>query len=272
MKDLKNKYNRDGFVIVENFLSAEEVQQILKQFDRLIFQKLNQKKLRVTPDLFENLKIQFSENLDDYLASLRSFSRIEALNRILNNEKVYEYARQIGIEFPTVPTSPVVHLISDSLKIPGGYFGQGVHQDWTSMQGSLNSLGVWIALTDVSENCFPVEVIPKSHLGGIAEGEVKADYFEINPKCYREEDFVPVKMKKGTAMFFSSFLIHRTGLNNMKGFRVGVSYRFDDGAEETFVKRGYPTVYKRTVERKLLETGFPKNEQVLEQFMEKENT
>ena len=54
----------------------------------------------------------------------------------------------------------------------------------------------------------------------------------------------------GDVVFMSNFMIHRSG---QKGFaenvRIACSTRFDNGTENTFVDRCYPSAYTRNVIR-----------------------
>jgi hypothetical protein len=61
----------------------------------------------------------------------------------------------------------------------------------------------------------------------------------------------------------SVFTIHRSSLQGKLGnCRLAVSTRFDNGDEPTFVDRGYPTAYVRSVARDQYYPGFPSQQQV----------
>jgi ectoine hydroxylase-related dioxygenase (phytanoyl-CoA dioxygenase family) len=117
------------------------------------------------------------------------------------------------------------------------------HQDFPSVQGSLDGVVVWFPLVDVDRDNFPLEIIPRSHKLGllptINHGEAT---WEVKPGSYNEADFLPIEAKAGDVLFMSVFMIHRSSLEGKPGsFRLAMSTRFDNGDEPTFVDLCVPT-------------------------------
>ena len=50
-------------------------------------------------------------------------------------------------------------------------------------------------------------------------------------------------MEQGDVIFFSSFLIHRSGTNETEHIRWSTHFRYNDLDEKSFVERGYPHAY-----------------------------
>jgi ectoine hydroxylase-related dioxygenase (phytanoyl-CoA dioxygenase family) len=148
--------------------------------------------------------------------------------------------------------------MSESLKVPNGYFGLGAHQDWPSMQGSLDSLIVWAPLVDIDKDLYPLELVPGSHKNGLIKSEVKENYSEIEDGLYTTSDFIPVEVQKGDVIFMSSFTVHRSSIIGHKNkIRLACSLRYENMQEDTYVDRGFPTAYQRSVQRNSLLKGFP---------------
>jgi hypothetical protein len=187
---------------------------------------------------------KFSDGIENYTSYLKILAKDIVFQMLFLAEEQILY--ELGIKCPSICDQPVIHVMSPDLKIPNGYYGTAAHQDWPSVQGSLDMVTVWIALTDAGVGNFPLEVIPGSHLGGLREGKVNGSVLEI--EC-DDKDFVPIKCKAGDVVFMSGFLIHRTGAGT--GFRVAVSQRFDNAAEPTFIERGYPCAQRRVVDREI---------------------
>lgn len=216
---LREDYNRDGYVKVEN---------------------------AVNPHIMLagacELKSMFDADVSKYIGYLiASAKHIEA-------QRVFLDTRLLGniIAVPIIISQPVLHVMSPALCIPDGYYGTAAHQDWPSTQGSLDCVTVWIALTDAGIGNFPLEVIPGSHKRGLLEGKMNGSVLEVD---YDEKEFVPIECKAGDVIFLSGFTVHRTGAGT--GFRVAVSQRFDNAAEPTFIERGYPCAQKRIVDREV---------------------
>jgi ectoine hydroxylase-related dioxygenase (phytanoyl-CoA dioxygenase family) len=146
----------------------------------------------------------------------------------------------------------VVHIISSRLKIPDGYFGLGTHQDFHSGQGSLDGLVLWVPLVNVDRNMFPVEVIPGSHKKGpLPQVELETGWI-LQPEYYNESDFIPVECEVGDIVILNNFIVHRSSPKGDDRLRLAFSTRFDNGTENTYIERCYPTGYKRIVHRKQL--------------------
>ena len=112
------------------------------------------------------------------------------------------------------------------------------------------------------EDFFPIEVIPGSHRQGLCPGRQLEHYYEVDPSCYGEQDFVRVAAQRGDALLFSTFLVHRSGQEGTDGVRLAISARYENAAEPTFVDRVYPFAQTRVVQRELIVKDFPRREQV----------
>lgn len=183
---------------------------------------------------------------EGYISYLSMLAKTVAMQQFFTSYGIQYNLVQIGISSPVIVSQPVLHIMSPSLRIPDGYYGTVSHQDWASVQGGLDMVTVWIALTDAGIGNFPLEVIPGSHLGGLREGKINSSVLEI--EC-DEKEFLPLECRAGDVVFLSGFIIHRTGHGT--GFRVAVSQRFDNASEPTFIERGYPCAQKRIIDREI---------------------
>jgi hypothetical protein len=219
---------------------------------------------------FELMKLLYDTDLNAYKATAAVLSKLLPVHRLLIDDSITgtmdrdKGIRALGMSFTTVvPTGPVVHVVSKELMIPGGYFGQEPHQDWPSMQGSLDSIVVWVPLCDIDKGLFPLQVIPGSHKGGMLPGGITEHQRGINPAEYSEEDFVSVELEKGDIVFMSSWTIHRTSLMGREGdVRIACSLRYENLNDPTFIERDYPSAYTRAVSRELITPNFPTKKQI----------
>jgi ectoine hydroxylase-related dioxygenase (phytanoyl-CoA dioxygenase family) len=142
----------------------------------------------------------------------------------------------------------VVHIQADCLRIPNGYFGLAAHQDFPSVQGSLDGFVVWIPLVDIDKERYPLEVIPESHKEGVLPSIENSDsILEINPGIYNESDFISVECEIGDVVFMSNFTVHRSSQHGNDKLRLACSTRYDNANEKTFIDRCYPSGYQRSV-------------------------
>lgn len=268
LSETRVEFNRNGYVIIEDFFDNSQLQSILSSFNQLVCQQLHILSFPKQNSLQKNLQLLFQRDQARYLNTIKAFSRVASLHQAFNSEKFYKLLQLMHIQCPTVPTGPVVHLMSDQLRLPGGYFGQGPHQDWSSMYSSLNAMTFWVALTDADNTNYPLEVIPGSHIDGLISGQPTEHYYELDISKYNNSLFKTVPVKAKSAVVFSPFLIHKTGLDSVSGFRLATSYRVDDSAEVYHAEHAYYTAYIRSVNRSVNSEQLPTVELIKKQYTE----
>lgn len=192
-----------------------------------------------------------------YASTLSQCAKTASLQQLFLHDRIMGVIKRLGIASPCIPSPPVLNVIANNLRVPGGYFGTAAHQDWPSVQGSLDEVTVWVSFTSTKGN-FPLEIIPRSHLKGLLPGKVNGSVLEVKA---HESEFVAVECDPGDVIFMSGFLVHRTGKGG-DDLRVAASMRYDNASEENFIKRKYPCAQKRNVDRALITPSFPTPQQV----------
>lgn len=265
----REAYNRDGFYIARGLLPEAAVKGCMDELRAVVRAQLARLNLPqaqgdTNADWLADCKALFAKDMQAYLASLRVGNNLLSLHDLLRHPNIERVVRALGVRLPCLNTGPMINILSNDLRVPGGYFGQGVHQDFSSTQASLNGVTVWVALSDVGEDFFPLEVIPRSHMAGLLPGKVmeKEHYYAVDPASWREEEFVRLSVKSGDVVFFTMFTVHRSGIHGHEGVRLAASVRYEDALEPTYIARGYPNAYKRVVEREILHPGFPTPEEL----------
>ena len=135
------------------------------------------------------------------------------------------------------------------------------------MQGSLNSMVVWVALCDIDISLGALEVIPNSHKQGLQTFEMVDSFGLVSEEILDGQKFVPVEVKKGDVLFFSSFLIHQSGNNSTEnGIRWSCHFRYNDMNETQFIERGYPHPYVYYPNPEVITKNYPDIETVKNYF------
>lgn len=221
---LREDYNRDGYVVVSDpygpFIPLEYGEKEFKEI--------------------------FDEGMNSYISFLSAHAKSSVIQKRFLADDIKYDLKSLGLINTFIIGQPVLNVMSPALRIPDGYYGTAAHQDWSSTQGSLDCVTVWIALTDAGIGNFPLEVIPGSHRSGLLDGEMNGSVLEVDAD---EKEFIPIECKAGDVVFLSGFTVHRTGAGT--GLRVAVSQRFDNAAEPTFIERGYPCAQKRVIDREI---------------------
>jgi ectoine hydroxylase-related dioxygenase (phytanoyl-CoA dioxygenase family) len=269
MTDYVDYYKENGFCVVPQLLDPNEAKAVLDDIHELFYLQLSRFKdvgEKNNNNLYSDMQELLETDTNAYLGAARRASKLLSLHNYMTNAKLAAVTKDLGIELPSLATEQIVHINSDKLVIPGGYYGFASHQDWTSMQGSIDSMVVWAPLVKITEENFPLQVIPGSHKLGLLEADIVSNLVEVKKELYNEDDYISAIVNPGDVAFMSSWTIHRTGIKDCKGLRIACSTRFENAAEKTFVERGYPSAYSRNIERELITPDFPSKDQVLNVF------
>jgi hypothetical protein len=209
----------------------------------------------------------FERDLAAFTNSGKQAQHLISLHRLSLDPRITSALGELGLSFPNISTRPLLYFNHPRLAKKEVYWRLGLHQDWRSMQGSLDSCVVWVALTGIDRELGALEILPGSHRIGLAAAEMVDGYGLIAQSPVDEGALVPVEVEPGDALFFSSFLLHRSGTNVTDAIRWSCHFRYNNLAESTFVSRGFPHPYLYQPQRELITEGFPTREQVEETFV-----
>jgi ectoine hydroxylase-related dioxygenase (phytanoyl-CoA dioxygenase family) len=265
--DLQATFRRDGYVVIPGLYSPRWRERVLGDIVltfRLRAQALGLDLPEVTDqaafsDLLAGL---FRRDIPSYMAAAKLTQHLVSVHQMGTAPELMDAVAALGLQLPAISTRPVIHYMADRLKIPGGYHKTPPHQDWRSVQGSLDGITVWAPLFDVGLGDYPLEVVPRSHLSGLMDSTLELSNFKVLAGQFGEGDFRPLEMKAGDAVLFSGFLLHRTGERGGEDVRVALSFRFNNAAEPTFVERNYPNPYLYRPDPAIVTPGFPSREEL----------
>jgi len=267
-------YKENGYLEVENIFDAELIDETLRHFNLSFVQQLERRDLAVqsgtTLDaLHQNMATLLTADVKLYLATLRMCSKLYGVYRLMTEERLRGAVEDLGVATPLFQTTPVLHLMSRKLVIPGGYQGFDVHQDWTSVQGSLDTITTWIPFMDIDPDLFTMEVMPGSHLNGLVSGVQEENIFRVDEKHYSDKDFEPVRVRKGGVCLMSNFTVHRSSRKGDDRMRISVSGRYENASEASFVEREYPFTQLKSLHRGFITENFPSQQLVQDVFQAK---
>ncbi len=270
-------YRDQGFAVVPSVLDKSLLNRVASEM-QFVFALQLQRHGAVTPvwagpdSLTQTMGALLALNVGEYLAAVRHCAKLVSLQKLVASDCLVDIAAEVGMAAPALSTSPVLHVMSDVLRIPNGYFGVGPHQDFPSVQGSLDAMTMWLSLFDVPTDGFPVQFLPGSHKRGLWPSRVTEHSVEVLPKLFKDEDFVSVSVAEGDLLIFNGFTVHRSAIDaNRSGLRVAASIRYDNTQESTFVSRLYPSAYRRTIIREALFPGFPTESQIRDALQNGDN-
>src|SRR4051812_17745904 len=262
-------YDANGYVHLRAFFDKEVVERVRKDARAVFVSQMRHRGLLPVRDVsekeFEAALYQFfREDTEGFINSGKTCQHLVSLHRLALGDHLIEKLRDFGIERPNVCTRPVMFFNSPHLAKSESYYKAPPHQDWRSMQGSLNAMVVWVPLIDITKDLGALEIVPGSHLAGLLDS-VEDDWYRT-VKGTTDDQYVPVEVEAGDALFFSAFLLHRSGDNTTDSIRWSCHFRYNDLDEQTFIERKYPNPYTYKPEQELLTKEFPTQLQLRQLF------
>jgi hypothetical protein len=246
---VEGAYRRDGFTIAAGAIPAAALDAVATDIHG-IFARAAQTVGLAVPNssgheaLSRLLHSLFARDSAAYLACARQTQYLASVHRVGLSPPIAGLLDQLGIAVPTQSTRPVIHFMADGLRFEGGYHKSPAHQDWRSVQGSLDGLTLWLPLYDVGSGDFPLEVVPGSQRQGLLDSVDDAFGHRLADAAVPPDaDFRALPMRRGDVAAFSGFLVHRTGTVGGDRVRIALSYRFNNAAEASYISRLYPNPY-----------------------------
>jgi phytanoyl-CoA hydroxylase len=263
-------YREQGYLLCRDFFPADEVEAIYEEAKAIFAAQMRRLGLigagEVDDEAFTQGMFRFFE------ADLAAFSNcgkqaqhLISLHRMSLDQRIVEALNALGLDFPNISTRPILYFNHPRLAKKEVYWRLSLHQDWRSMQGSLDSVVVWMPLIDIGRDLGALEILPGSHKRGLLSADLMDGYGHITQEAAAQidpDDLVSVEVKRGDALFFSTFLLHQSGTNVREAIRWSCHFRYNNLAEPTFVQRGYPHPYIYRPAEELITENFPSHEQV----------
>lgn len=221
---------------------------VLNQVERVwgkVFTKLGLANCSATsPEFLKNLAFVFEHHNQTFLNVGKQLQHLWDLHELGVSSPIWCKLVSLGLHNISISTRPVLYFNHPLLAKEEYYWKTPPHQDWRSMQGSINSMVVWVPLTDVDKDLGTIEIVPGSHklgLQSLEENQLVGSFGTVSG--YKDEDFVSIPVKEGECVYFSSFLVHRSGTNSTNKIRWSCHFRYNSLDDETFLDRGYPHAY-----------------------------
>ena len=198
----------------------------------------------------------FDHDLATFTNCGKQAQHLISLHRLSLDQRLLDMLGQLGLQFPNISTRPLLYFNAERLAKKEVYWRLDVHQDWRSMQGSLDAIVVWLPLIDIDVKLGALEVVPGSHKRGLLEAEMLDGYGHLR-EGIDPGAFLPIEVQRGDALFFSSLLLHRSGTNVTRSIRWSCHFRYNNLAEETFIERGFPASLPLPAPGRINHSGFP---------------
>ncbi|PJF19678.1 hypothetical protein PSACC_00511 [Paramicrosporidium saccamoebae] len=228
----KDHFNNDGYLLIKNFLSEEQIQQ-LRNRAQMLAEQLKPESHPVTRFVTKNSQQRHSQY---FLASGDNISffyeagalndkgelvvpKERALNKIghvfrnfTHSSSLIEIFRQLGFEHPNPRIGGEV--------VP--------HQDSTFLYTEPNSaIGFWFALDDCTAKNGTLSFIPGSHK--VRNDAGTETCFQGSQHTFEDKRFVQLEIPKGTLVLIHGSVVHQSGPNLSEDPRNAYTFHVIEG-------------------------------------------
>lgn len=234
----KQQLEQDGYVILKNFIHPDKINLI--RIKALLVFKIQFERFGYSGTFKENMVRLFNEQEEIFKNCGKLIQTgLFPLYDLAIDENIQQALKEAGLRFPNMCTRPVLFFNHPELAKDKVYYKTPKHQDWSSMESSLNSLVVWVPLVDVNKENGSVIMYPGSHKQGILPFKSNGGFAEVE---YEGSSIQP-EMKVGDVAIFSTMLVHESGYITDDSIRWSCHFRYTDMMDNDFIERGFPNPY-----------------------------
>ncbi|XP_078040810.1 phytanoyl-CoA dioxygenase domain containing 1 isoform X1 [Augochlora pura] len=281
MKDIRSQYERDGFVVLEDFFKPEEIDEMktcVQQFpknmppenERCIF---NTETSQQSKDKYflesANIVRMFYEKdaldnngklkVDPEIALHKVGHALHWLNPTLKkysfDERIKELMFQLDYKEPAICQSMILY------KNPEIGTEISMHQDATYLYTEpVSVVGVWIALDDATQENGCLWFAAGSHKSGVHRRYIRNKdpdskellVYDGGLPCYQLSSFRPVPVKKGTCVLIHGQVVHFSTPNKSGESRNAYTFHVIETQDTVYPKEnwlqpppeGFPKLYR----------------------------
>ena len=252
-------YQREGYVVVPNVLTRDEIDRYLKRASEIANGKLPEAAAnRLIKDIqFAKGRLPMPEDPEHALWKILNPDRFDPIMA-----ECLRLPRVLDAVSSLIGEDLLAFLLMFIYKPPG--IEESIHpfhQDalYFMFQPQDRCLGVWIPLDPVSEENGSLSVVPgshrldvKNHLAkeGINFGALAAEDIEGNARYH--EQAITMELSPGDCLLFSTHLLHRSGGNRTNRHRRVITLHMASAkckpTGPTLTEYGFTSVRGRTFE------------------------
>ncbi len=264
-----SQFNHHGFLVLRSAYDEETINDVLEATAYPFKKQMTRHRISfprdpADPDFTDAMETLFNTDRKAFIHCGKHAQHTVQLHTLSLSSQSLGVLSDIGIAYPSICTRPVVYFNHPKIAEEEVYWKVFAHQDWRSMQGSLDSIVIWVPLVGIDRDMGALQVSPGSHRGGLQTSSVESGFGRVD--TIGEDKFEDVILSRGDALVFSSFLVHRSGNNIDRRIRWSAHFRYNNMDEKTFIERGYPQPYSYRPEPELITPDFPTSSDIAKQF------
>jgi hypothetical protein len=213
-------YVDDGFVVVPNVITGDEIDEVVTDMIKLLRGGYDSPSLQPLPDSMSDEAV-----MNSFLGLLQPHYVSPVIMRYVKHPLICGMLGQLVAAHLPYWDGSVKCMQSMVFTKPPNYPGQAWHQDELYIPTRDHSLaGAWVALDDATVENGCLYVIPQSHRTGYLYPQhphERLGEWDFAPQSYGFDDSaaVPVEVKAGDVIFFNGYLLHASFKNRSEIYR-----------------------------------------------------
>ncbi|KAM4615298.1 phytanoyl-CoA dioxygenase, peroxisomal [Polymixia lowei] len=222
-------YEANGFIVIKNLVSEEDIDRFRREFERICRQEVKVPGLLVMRDV----AISKSEFVPDQKAvsKLQDFQEDPELFRYCALPQILKYVECFcGSNIMAMHTM-LINKPPDAGKKTSRH---PMHQDlhYFPFRPVDRIVCSWTAMEKINRQNGCLVVLPGTHTGTLKEHDYPEWEGGVNKMYHGVRDYdaghprVHLEMEKGDTVFFHPLLIHGSGMNQTQGFRKAISCHY----------------------------------------------
>jgi len=254
---LKKELQEQGLILLPGFFEPQLISKI-QQSAKAIFE-IQFKRFGIQGDYLKQMQSLFENHLEEFIACGKMIqSGLIELYQLAVNPQIVQLMKDLGLAHPLMCTRPVLFFNHPSLAKSEHFYKTPLHQDWTSMLASDDSLVVWLPLMDIEIEHGPVIFYPGSHKLGPLTDRLENGFAEVE---FDRTSYPRVQkaMKLGDIAVFSTLLVHESGVITNDEIRWSCHFRYTNMEDPTFIANGFPHPYIYKPSQELIDKYLHKN-------------
>jgi len=254
---LKKELQEQGLILLPGFFEPQLISKI-QQSAKAIFE-IQFKRFGIEGDYLKQMQSLFENHLEEFIACGKMIqSGLIELYQLAVNPQIVQLMKDLGLAHPLMCTRPVLFFNHPSLAKSEHFYKTPLHQDWTSMLASDDSLVVWLPLMDIEIEHGPVIFYPGSHKLGPLTDRLENGFAEVE---FDRTSYPRVQkaMKLGDIAVFSTLLVHESGVITNDEIRWSCHFRYTNMEDPTFIANGFPHPYIYKPSQELIDKYLHKN-------------
>jgi len=239
LQEHRENIEQDGITVVRNFFRPQEIKSLRKTAQSVFEQQFDFRKYEGS---FTRKIIRlFNEERPAFINCGKIIQQgLIQLHRMAFSSELIDLVKALDVQNPLVCTRPVLFFNHPELAEKEFYYKTPLHQDWPSMQASLNSLVIWVPLVDITEENGGVIFYPGTHKHGVLTYERIGGFAGVDKP---NTESIQPELKIGDIAVFSTFLVHESGQILDNSIRWSCHFRYTDLNDSDLIERGYPNPY-----------------------------